>query len=262
MLKYGIQICASLFILQFITGCQPEQDSKLEAEVASLKQEISQLKEEVAEISLQIKEVNTAAVNARKPKFKTLPNQPDFDDNGQVPSMGGDKAQLAIIEFSDYQCPYCKRYTDLTFPKIKQNYIDSGKVRYLARDFPLKFHPQAKSAAVAANCSFEQGQYWPMRDTFFANVKKLNDDFYQQTATEMSLDMAKFSTCIEDPKMMDRIEKDIELASSLGIRGTPSFIIGRIENNQLINPRLVVGAQDYQVFASLLDELLTKENQE
>uniref|UniRef100_UPI000B0576A4 thioredoxin domain-containing protein n=1 Tax=Vibrio campbellii TaxID=680 RepID=UPI000B0576A4 len=156
MLEYGKSIYAMLLSVPLVVGCQPANDEKVKSELAALRQEVKDLKVQVESINSDIELAKENAAKAVKPKFRTLPDQKDFDGNGTIPSMGDDKATIAIIEFSDYQCPYCKRFTDNTFAKIKENYVDSGKVKYLTRDFPLGFHPQAKGAAIAANCSFKQ----------------------------------------------------------------------------------------------------------
>ncbi len=262
MLKYIIQLIFSLLALQFIIACQPQNEGKSQQEISELKQDIKQLREDITTIGSQVKEIHEIATNAQKPQHKTLPTQANFDGGGQIPLMGDAQAQLAIIEFSDYQCPYCKRFIDQTFTKLKSNYVDSGKVKYLTRDFPLAFHPKAQGAAIAANCSLQQNAYWPMRAALFKNMKQLGDPLYQQTAVELALDMGKFSECLADKAMADKIAQDIAYGRSLGIKGTPSFVIGRIENNQLITPKLVVGAQSYETFVLLLDELLAKQPQD
>ncbi|MFM2655203.1 DsbA family protein [Vibrio owensii] len=256
MLKYGKSIYVMLLSVALVIGCQPANDEKVESELAALRQEVKDLKAQVESINSDIELAKENAAKAAKPKFRTLPDQKDFDGNGTIPSMGDDNATIAIIEFSDYQCPYCKRFTDNTFAKIKENYVDSGKVKYLTRDFPLGFHPQAKGAAIAANCSFKQGEYWPMRHALFSNMRNLNTAFYQKTASDLKLDIDKFSACLEDPQMAKDVENNIALASTLGIRGTPSFVVGRIEEGQLVGAQLVVGAQDYRVFAALFEDLL------
>ncbi|WP_462159917.1 DsbA family protein [Pseudoalteromonas sp. GB56] len=174
---------------------------------------------------------------------------------GTLPELGEATATLAIVEFSDYQCPYCKRFIDTTFPKLRANYIDKGKVKYVTRDFPLGFHTKAKGAAVAANCSLKQEAYWPMRTLLFNNMRNLGDELYQQSAENLSLNLEEFATCLADQQIMQKIERDLSYGSSLGIRGTPSFLIGRIENNQLVKPQLLVGAQSYETFAGILDSL-------
>ncbi|ABZ77058.1 DSBA oxidoreductase [Shewanella halifaxensis HAW-EB4] len=256
MLRYKRLPLALLLTPLLLTGCQPQNNAELQKEMASLKQEITQLKKEMSTIGGQVNDIHTIAMRSQKPQYKTLPTQSNYGEDGKLPLQGDATAQLAIIEFSDYQCPYCKRFIDQTFTKLKSNYIDTGKVQYLTRDFPLNFHPKAKGAAIAANCSLQQDAYWPMRDSLFKNMKQLDDELYQQIASNLSLDMTKFNACLADEQMLNKVQQDVAYGSSLGIRGTPSFVIGRVENGQLISPKLIVGAQSYQTFARLLDELL------
>ncbi|PKH56128.1 thioredoxin [Shewanella sp. Choline-02u-19] len=261
MLRYKKQSIVLILTSLFIVACQPQGDAKLKEEISSLKQDVSLLKKDISRIGSQVNDIHTIAMSSQKPQYKTLPTQTDLTANGTLPLLGEKTAQLAIIEFSDYQCPYCKRFINKTFPKLKSSYIDTGKVQYLTRDFPLNFHPKAKGAAIAANCSLQQDAYWSMRDSLFENMKQLSDEVYQQAAASLSLDMNKFSSCLLDEAIANKIQQDVAYGTSLGIRGTPSFIIGRVENNQLINPKLVVGAQSFETFALLIDSLLVKPTQ-
>lgn len=241
-----------------ITGCQPQSSDSLQEDITSLKQEIALLKKELSRIGSQVTDIHTIAMSSQKPQFKTLPTQANFNPNTKLPSQGVSTAPIAIIEFSDYQCPYCKRFIDQTFTQIKSEYIDTEKVLYLTRDFPLDFHPKAKGAAIAANCSLQQDNYWQMRTSLFSNMKLLGNELYLNIAKELSLDINKFNDCLSDNAITLKIQQDIAYGSSLGIRGTPSFIIGRVENGQLLDPKLVVGAQNYQTFAKLIDSLLSE----
>jgi protein-disulfide isomerase len=261
MLRYKISSIVLLLTSLFITACQPQNDANLQKELTVLRDDVNQLKLKLGVVGRQVNDIHTIAMSSQKPQYKTLPTQTDLTANGTLPLLGEETAQLAIIEFSDYQCPYCKRFIDQTFPKLKSSYIDTGKVQYLTRDFPLNFHPKAKGAAIAANCSLQQDAYWSMRDSLFENMKQLSDEVYQQAATSLSLDMNKFSSCLLDEAIASKIQQDVAYGTSLGIRGTPSFIIGRVENNQLINPKLVVGAQSFETFALLIDSLLVKPTQ-
>ncbi|EIE5877714.1 thioredoxin domain-containing protein, partial [Vibrio parahaemolyticus] len=121
--------------------------------------------------------------------------------------------------------------------------------------FPLSFHAKAMGAAIAATCSLQQNSYWPMRDMLFSNVKDLGGELYQKAATDLSLNLEEFNKCMKDQSIADKVEQDLTLGKSLGIRGTPSFLIGRVENDQLVEPQIVVGAQRYAVFESLLEQL-------
>ncbi|MCE9679000.1 DsbA family protein [Shewanella sp. AS1] len=246
-------VCLSL--LFFTAACQQKSDDKLEQELAYLKQEVGQLQQQVDIMGSQIEEIHTVVMRGQKLKNRSLPTQTNPDEDGKLPSIGMATAQIAIIEFSDFQCPYCKRYMDNTFTKIKSAYIDTGKVKYIARDFPLGSHPKAKGAAIAANCSLQQNAYWPMRDALFKNMRQLGDKLYQDTATQLSLDMTKFTACLEDQNITNKIDQDIRYGASLGVRGTPSFLIGKLEGNRLIKPKMIVGAQSYDTFKAAIDAL-------
>lgn len=252
MIRHSTKMVASLSVLLFVFGCQPKQDEQMKSDMEQLKQQITQLTEDVKKINDNVEKIDKVVF---KPKYQTLPNQDNVFSDEKTPSLGSSDAKIAIVEFSDFQCPYCKRFSDNTFDQLKTNYIDTGKVKYIARDFPLSFHPQAKGAAVAALCSFQQDAYWPMRALLFNNVKQLGNELYQQSASELELDKEKFDNCLSDQDVMKKVEQDMALGSSLGVRGTPSFLVGKVENGQLIEPQLVVGAQQYAVFAELLDSL-------
>ncbi len=235
-------------------ACQGD-NAKLEEEVKALRADIVELKQQLNTVASQVGDIHIIAQASQQPQTKTLPTQNDFNSGGTLPELGDATATLAIVEFSDYQCPYCKRFIDTTFPKLRANYIDKGKVKYVTRDFPLGFHTKAKGAAVAANCSLKQEAYWPMRTLLFNNMRNLGDELYQQSAQNLSLNMEQFETCLADQQIMQKIERDLSYGSSLGIRGTPSFLIGKIENNQLVSPQLLVGAQSYETFAGILESL-------
>ncbi|MEQ6341174.1 MAG: DsbA family protein [Gammaproteobacteria bacterium] len=178
----------------------------------------------------------------------------ELDDASPV--RGDGNAIVAIVEFSDYQCPFCGRFHAQVLPELKKEYIDAGKVRHIFRDFPLDFHPQAKGAAIAANCAGEQKAYWEMHDSLFANQKRLGAAFYEERAKKMNLNLASFQACLKDAKQAEKIEKDLSYGQSLGIDGTPSFFIGRIEGKKLVDVKQIVGAQPPAVFSQAIEAAL------
>ncbi len=260
--KYIVLLIALLFLYGYDAEAKTTQQSKVEQELSALQQEVSELKEQLATIGSQVKDIHEIAINAQRPKHRTLATQENFAGNGSLANLGDATAKLAIVEFSDYECPYCKHYVDTTFTKLKSNFIDKGKVKYIARDFPLSFHKQAKGAAVAANCSLQQGAYWPMRERLFHNVDQLSDDLYHSSAEQLELDMDKFAKCLKDETVLAKVEQDMSYGLSLGIRGTPSFLVGKVEGDHLINPTLLVGAQSYETFAAVLNDLAAAPTQE
>ncbi|MBI2147178.1 DsbA family protein [Candidatus Woesearchaeota archaeon] len=166
------------------------------------------------------------------------------------PVMGKAKAPVTIIEFSDYQCPFCSRFYTQTLPQLKSEYIDTGKASFVYRDFPLtSIHPEAKPAAIAANCAEKQGKYWEMHDKIFTNQQSLSSSNYKAWAGELGLDAGKFESCLNDPAMGAEVDKDLQDGASAGVQGTPAFFI---------NGRLLSGAQPFSAFKAVIDAELAK----
>jgi protein-disulfide isomerase len=153
-------------------------------------------------------------------------------------AVGRDDAPVTIVEFDDYQCPICRKYHSATFTELKKNYIDTGKVRYVIRDFPLDIHPNALNAALASRCAGEQNQYWTMRELMLAVSADLSIDSITKFATQLNLDMTKFHACMQDKKYSADVQRDIAAAGTLGINGTPSFIIGKTGKVQIDGVRI------------------------
>src|SRR3989344_244689 len=160
-------------------------------------------------------------------------------------AVRGDKnAPVTIVEWSDYQCPFCQRFYAETEPSIEEQYIKTGKVKFVYRDFPLPFHENAQKAAEAAECAGEQGKYWEMHDLLFAQGVAGGVTGFKQDAQQLGLDTAKFNTCLDSGAMAAETQKDLADGSAVGIQGTPGFII---------NGKLVSGAQPFSVFKQVID---------
>ncbi len=171
------------------------------------------------------------------------------------PIIGDPKAPVTVVEFSDFQCPYCSRFFTATFGKIEENYIKSGKVKFVYRDFPLADkHPQAILAAEAAQCANDQSKFKEMHDQLFlhqelwAGVEKPKDAM-KKFATTIGLDVKQFTGCLESNKYKAEIQKDLVDGSAVGVNGTPSFFV---------NGKFVEGAVPYElVFKPILDAELS-----
>lgn len=162
------------------------------------------------------------------------------------PAIGAKNAQVTIIEFSDFECPFCGR----ALPTVKQVLKDyEGKVRVVYRDFPLSFHPNAQKAAEAAECADDQGKFWEYHDKLFANQQALTVDNLKQYAKDLGLDAAKFNSCLDSGKYASEVQKDMAAGSAAGVSGTPTFFIGNDENGY----QMIVGAQPYAVIKAAID---------
>jgi protein-disulfide isomerase len=171
------------------------------------------------------------------------------------PVMGKADAPLTLVEFTDLQCPYCNRFTTTSFEQIKKTYIDTGKLRFVSRDFPLDFHPQALPAARAVRCAGDQGKFWELRNALVRNASKLSPAFITSAAAELKLDMKAFATCIAGTRFDAAITADMDAARSLGIEGTPSFLLGRTTGDTL-DGILVIGALPFEAFDVKIKEML------
>ncbi|MBV8728782.1 MAG: thioredoxin domain-containing protein, partial [Acidobacteriia bacterium] len=137
--------------------------------------------------------------------------------------------------------------------ELKRDYIDTGKLRFVSRDLPLDFHPNAMQAAEAGRCAGEQGQFWAMRDRMNANPDKLDMNSLASWATELKLNVPNFRSCVENQKYKNAIQTDILAAQRVGANGTPSFVVGKSTPDG-VDGELIVGAQPYQVFDQKLKE--------
>jgi protein-disulfide isomerase len=168
--------------------------------------------------------------------------------------LGSKDAPLTIVEYTDYQCPFCQRFHLAAYPEIKKTYIDTGKVRFYSKDLPLDFHPNAMRAAQAARCAGEQGKFWELRDTMGANPDKLDMGHIIGFAAGLKLDTQKIQECMNSEKYKDSVQADVAEAMRLGASGTPAFIVGKSTGNG-VDGELVVGAMPYSMFDQKLREV-------
>ena len=236
-----------------LLGCGDTATDTLETEqLAEITRELRALRQEVAGIRTAVAEIHSAAVappSAPPPPPRVAKVLIDGDD----PGIGNAEATVAIVEFSDYECPFCVRYNTQTFSWIKDNYIDTGKLRYISRDFPLDFHQNGKSASVAANCAGEQGKYMELRQALYVNQRKLGPELYTQLALEHGLDKDDFSACLDNPARQQEVDRDIAYGESLGVSATPTFFIGRIDEGKLVDAQRIVGARTNAEFKRFVD---------
>lgn len=165
------------------------------------------------------------------------------------PAKGPMNAPIELIEFSDFQCPFCQR-AHPTVAQVLNTYGD--KIRFVYRNYPLPNHPNARPAAEAAQCANEQGKFWPYHDRLFANPTKLADSDLKQAAAELGLDSGRFNACFDSHRFKEVVETDIKEGNEAGVNGTPAFFI---------NGRLVSGAQPFDAFKRIIDDELELKRQ-
>lgn len=173
--------------------------------------------------------------------------------------LGRADAPVTIVEFSDLQCGYCARYASQTFPLIRRDYVDTGRVRYVVHDLPLAYHANAVPAAIAARCAGEQGRYWEYRETLFREQFRLSQEPYAEVAAGLGLDLERLAACRNDPVQAAEIRAGVNLAAARGIGSTPSFIINR-RGEDRNSETIIVGAKPYEVFRAAIESLLAPAN--
>jgi protein-disulfide isomerase len=175
---------------------------------------------------------------------------------GDSPALGQAAAPVVLVEFTDFQCPYCKRANDGVLAELKKKYVDTGKLRLVSRNLPLPFHPNAEPAALAALCAGEQGRFWEMRDQLFTNTEALSRQDFLKTAGELKLDVQAFTACLDVKRHGPQIARDKQDAAAAGITGTPSFVIGRAAGDR-VTGLLMIGAKSTALFEAEIEKLLS-----
>lgn len=202
---------------------------------------------------------NQAQVQAQPQGNPASPTQNQQPETEQIvrydvpvdddPFYGPENAPITIIEFSDFECPYCRKWHVEVFQRLLDTY--QGQIKFVYRDFPLtSIHPNAFPAAEAANCAGEQGVYWPYHNMLFSMELGLSTESYQQYAQELGINVETFNACMAEGKYKAEIQADFEYAAQLGVRSTPTFFINGIA---------VVGAQSFEVFQQVIEKELAGE---
>jgi protein-disulfide isomerase len=228
-----------------------QDESALKGDIAVIKNQQQQI---IGELN-ELKRLITANVGVRPgPQPPAPPSELATPDQ----SFQGDSgAAVAIIEYADFECPYCGQYERDIYPQIFSDYIETGKVKYFYRDLPLPMHPHAMVAARAARCAGEQGKFWEMHDSLFAKQNAIREVDMPGRAQELGLDTTKFSECLSSDRHTDEIKQSAAEAQKMGIGGTPTFFIGKVDpKGDVTNLKMIIGARPYDAFKSVIDDAL------
>lgn len=176
-----------------------------------------------------------------------------------APFKGRADAPITLVEFSDFQCPFCSRHVTQTIPALEKDYIQTGKLKYVYRNYPIEsLHPHAFKAAEAAACADEQGRFWPLHDRLFVNQKTLAPAQLPEHAAAVGLDGSAFQQCLASGKFASKVRKDISDALAMSMTGTPAFVIGKtVPGSATVKVESFLhGAKPYAQFKAEIDRLL------
>ena len=197
----------------------------------------------------QLSGANISAQAQQKPTTATIGIKGD-------PVMGSPSAPVTIVEFSDFECPYCKRFHEETLPKLKQHYIDKGLVRFIHKDLPLPFHQNAHLAATAARCAQEDGKYWEAYQALYNQQNCLTCQGPLAITATTGIKRAKLERCSQDERMKQAVNINTSEAELNGIRATPTFVIGR-SNQSMHSGKIIEGAIPWEEFKAIVDRTLS-----
>ena len=197
------------------------------------------------------------ATQSRADNSRSLPVPAEPVAIDGAPILGDPKASLAMVLFSDFECPYCGRFANDALPSIKTNYLDTGKVQLAFKHFPVSGrHPRARPAAEVAVCAAKQGKFWAFHDELFTDPKKLSDADLVSYQKKVGLDENQLRACLK-ADAEGRIDQDAALAKTLSIQGTPTFLVGRLQGDGRVKvSQVIAGALPATEFAARLDALL------
>jgi protein-disulfide isomerase len=250
----GAAVAAASLLLSVpsVPAQSSEELKALRRDVEAIKQGQEQLQKDIQEIKALLRAPRAAAPPAAQIPLQNVVLTLDGD-----PAKGDRNARVVLIEFTDYQCPFCSRHVRDTLPQIESEYVKTGKIRYVVREFPLEsIHPQAFKASEAALCAGDQGKYWEMHDRLFANQRALGPDQLPSHAQGLSLDEAKFTACLSGGTKAAKVRRDLAEGAKAGVTGTPAFFIGVVDGSTVKVSRAIKGAQPFAAFKEAIDSTL------
>ncbi len=250
------------FLMAALTNCSVSQKTNSNSELSDKLdltiREIVFVQEELRSLNQKLNVMQAALTLPGN----ILPNRDSIADI-QTPTMsfnlsgspyqGENSAGIAIVEFTDYECPFCKQHFATTYNLLKDQYVDAGIIRYYVIDFPLSSHAYALRAAVAALCAGKQNMYWEYHDSLFSKTDPLGNDTFTQIAESLNLDLFQFSECVREPAHQETIDDLALQAREKGISGTPTFLIGKLNgDSQLVDGVVFRGARSFSAFRDLI----------
>ena len=245
------------FILSVVTIPARAMEAPRGEELQAIQDQMEALKKNQNTILEELTAIKNL-LNNQKAAAQGIPVNLEISIEGE-PFKGSPTAPVTLIEFSDFECPYCGRHARNTLLKLDKEYIETGKVKYVFKDFPIPtIHKKAVMAATAANCAGEQEQYWPMHQKLFSSQKSLAEKELIDHAKKLNLKMEQFQSCLGSEKGRREIEEDMKEGRKAGVRGTPTLFLGRTDqNSSTVKIQMVIrGAGPLSKFQNAIETML------
>ena len=248
-----------LMILALASSASAQAPRDTPSDLTAVKADLERIKADLETVKSQLGQV-LRLLSQRPVQGGVATSGPVRTSVTDAPMLGRADAPVTLVEFSDYQCPFCQRFFSTTLSAIKKHYVDTGKVRYVFRDFPLdQMHPQARKAAEAAHCAGELGKYWEMHDVLFQNQKALAPPQLAEHARTVGVDGAKFDECLSSGRHAARVERGLTDGAAVGVQATPTFVVGKTKPGDVVEGTVIRGAQPLETFRRFIDQKLAEQ---
>lgn len=247
---------AWLLLFAAVIGTAQPSAAQSADSIQALRTDIDELRQVQAATLREVQEIRRLLL-AQRGQAESPPTPETIDGRG--PSLGQASAPVTIVEFADYQCPYCGQFFRETLPPLVAEYVKTGRVRFVYRDFPLSsLHPHALKAAEAARCAGDQQRYWEYHDALFQNQSSLEQKELVRRALTLKLDMTAFKRCLNSGQYSDAIKQSRAEAERVGIEGTPVFFFGKVGRGttDVRVARVIQGAKSFAEFKEVIEGLL------
>jgi protein-disulfide isomerase len=246
-----------LLILAQPVGAQTPRDST--RDLMAMKADLERIRADLDTMRSQLSQL-LRVVTQRPAPGAAAASGPVRTSVADAPSLGRADAPVTLVEFSDYQCPFCGRFFATTLQALKKDYVETGKLRYVLRDYPLdQLHPNARKAAEAAHCAGEQGKYWEMHDVLFQNQRALAPPQLAEYARAVGVAGAAFEQCVSSGRYAPQIERGLTDGAAAGVQGTPGFVIGRTTAADTVEGTPIRGAQPVETFRRIIEQWLAQQ---
>jgi len=249
-------ILVTLLVSSFNVTAQDNPEKTQEtSKLDKLSKQVQLLQNQVVHLSKQVLTLNKNQQSmAKKIGIGAPPKQPVINIDNSA-SIGSEDAKVAIVEFTDLHCPFCKKFHDTIFPGLDEKFISTNQVRFVGKNYPIvQLHKNARTAALALECARDQNNYKKAKDWLFEQGKGFDQKQFKQFTSELALNDENFNQCMVNPATASQIDSDLRLAQKIGVTQTPSFAIGIQKNGQVVNWKIITGAQSIENFTKAIAE--------
>jgi protein-disulfide isomerase len=245
----------ALLILVLTSSAWAQAPHDPTRDLSAVRTDLERIRADLDSVKSQLAQV-LRLLSQRAVQDGVAPSGPVRASVADAPTLGRADAPVTLVEFSDYQCPFCQRFFATTFPALLKDYIETGRLRYVFRDYPLEMHPNARKAAEAAHCAGEQGKYWEMHAALFQHQQALALAQLAEHARTVGIDGATFDACLSSGRYAARVDRGLADGAAAGVRGTPGFIVGKTTSGEVVEGTPIRGAQPLEAFRRIIDQLL------